>query len=379
MNIAFLTTDNRQADGRYSLTTPYFGTAPAALLEGLAAHSEAEIHVIACTQSPMTSPHQLAKNIHFHSLVVPRWGWLRTGYVGCIQAVRKKLREIQPDLVHSQGTERDCAVSGVFFRGPKLLTIHGNCRAIAQLPGSKFLSYWWLQARLERFCLPRFDGVICISRYTQSWVSGLARKTWLLPNAVDSRFFEIRSRKVGPLPVILVVAHVDARKNQIGLIRSLDSLANQRPLEVRFFGRCAHDPYGEKFRELIGTRPWCVWGGMVDREKLRGEFSQASVVMLPTWEDNCPMVVLEAQAAGIPVIASNVGGVPDLIEDGFTGILTDPTRPETMPQALKTLLDQPDYAKRLAEQGRKQAAARFHPRVIAEQHLRIYREVIAHR
>jgi len=91
------------------------------------------------------------------------------------------------------------------------------------------------------------------------------------------------------------------------------------------------------------------------------------------------MVVLEAQAAGIPVIASNVGGVPDLIEDGFTGILTDPTRPETMPQALKTLLDQPDYAKRLAEQGQKQAAARFHPRVIAEQHLRIYREVIAHR
>ena len=91
------------------------------------------------------------------------------------------------------------------------------------------------------------------------------------------------------------------------------------------------------------------------------------------------MVVIEAQAAGVPVIASNVGGVPDLIEDGFTGILTDPSRPETMPQALKTLLDKPDFARRLADQGRKQATARFHPHVIAEQHLQIYREVIATR
>jgi glycosyltransferase involved in cell wall biosynthesis len=257
------------------------------------------------------------------------------------------------------------------------LTIHGNCRAIAQLRRSKPFSYWWLQARLEKFCLSRFDGVVCISKYTQKWVSGLAKKTWLLPNAVDSHFFEIEPQNSGLVPIILVVAHVDARKNQIGLIRSLDSLAKQRSFEVRFLGKCEADAYGNEFRDLIGARPWCFLGGMLDREKLRSEFAKASVVMLPTWEDNCPMVILEAQAAGVPVIASNVGGVPDLIENGFTGILTDPARPDTMPQALEKLLDQPQLAKHLADQGRKQALARFHPRVIAEKHIEIYREVIA--
>jgi glycosyltransferase involved in cell wall biosynthesis len=232
---------------------------------------------------------------------------------------------------------------------------------------------------LERFCLPRFNGVVCISKYTENWVKGLATKTWLLPNAVDSKFFEIQPRRTGHVPVVLVVANVDSRKNQIGLIHSLAGLSRQRPFEVRFFGKCGEDPYGKEFRELIAARSWCFWGGMLERENLRGEFAKASVVMLPTWEDNCPMVVLEAQAAGIPVIASNVGGVPDLVEDGRTGLLTDPARPETMSKALARLLEDPALAKQLAEKGRSQAKARFHPKVIAEKHLEIYREVIASR
>lgn len=374
-----LTTDNRQADRRYQLPLPYFGTAPSALLEGLAACPQMEVHVISCTQQGMSSTPKLAGNIWFHSLIVPRWGWLRTAYAGCIAAVRTKLMEIGPAVIHAQGTERDCAITAAFFPGPKVLTIHGNCRAIAQLHRSWPLSYWWLQGQLERFTIPKFDGVVCISKYTQSWVSGLAKKTWLLPNAVESNFFEIQPRKALNSPVILVVANVDTRKNQIGLIHSLDDLSKKRPFEVRFLGKCGEDPYGREFRSLVQARPWCFWGGMLGREELRQQFAQATAVMLPTWEDNCPMVVLEAQAAGIPVIASNVGGVPDLVENEVTGILTDPSRPETMPKALARLLDNPELASRLAEEGRRQAKARFHPRAIAERHLEIYREVIASR
>lgn len=374
-----LTTDNRQADRHYHFASPYFGTAPAGLLEGLADFREIEIHVISCTQRGMTSPPKLAKNIWFHSLVVPRWGWLRTAYAGCITSVLARLNEISPMVVHAQGTERDCAITAAFFSGPKVLTIHGNCRAIAQLRRSKPFSYWWLQAQLERFSIPKFDGVVSISKYTQSLVSGLAKKTWLLPNAVDSAFFDIQPKRTSEVPVILVVANVDARKNQIGLIHALDALSGNSNFQVNFFGKCGEDSYGREFRALVQTRPWCVWGGMLEREKLRQEFAKATAVMLPTWEDNCPMVVLEAQAAGVPVIASNVGGVPDLVQEGRTGLLTDPARPETMSKALARLLGDPTLAKQLAEEGRSQAKARFHPKVIAEKHLEIYREIIASR
>ncbi|MGH8101031.1 MAG: hypothetical protein ACREIW_07020, partial [Chthoniobacterales bacterium] len=67
MKIAFLTTDNRENFRRYDLATPYFGTAPEALLQGFAGMPELEIHVISCTQRPMQSPKKLADNIWFHS------------------------------------------------------------------------------------------------------------------------------------------------------------------------------------------------------------------------------------------------------------------------------------------------------------------------
>jgi glycosyltransferase involved in cell wall biosynthesis len=103
----------------------------------------------------------------------------------------------------------------------------------------------------------------------------------------------------------------------------------------------------------------------------------ASLVALPTLEDNCPMVVLEAQAAGIPVMASNVGGIPDLIEDGVTGLLTDPARPDSMRHAVSRLLSDSDLSAILSLNARRQSIKRFHPNVIAQRHVEIYRELLS--
>ena len=379
MKIAILTTDNREAYRQYAIPTPYFGTAPTALFQGFAALPNLEVHILSCTQQPMSSPTKLAENIWFHSLHVPKIGWLRTGYAGCIRAVRKELKKIQPDIVHAQGTERDCSISAVFQKIPKVLTIHGNMRAITKLHRHSPLSFWGIQSQLEAFCLPRFAGVICISKYTQQQVSDLARKCWLLPNATETLFFDPRPTAADSStpPLILVVANVDVRKNQNALIQALDPLANKLKFIVKFYGRCGEDSYGKEFLSLLETRPWCSWGGMISRENLRDEFARATVLFLPTREDNCPMVVLEAQASGVPVIASNVGGVPDLVEDGVTGLLTNPDFPSTMPIALEKILTDKALAALLAEGGRKQALARFHPNILATRHVELYREVLS--
>jgi glycosyltransferase involved in cell wall biosynthesis len=380
MRVVQLITDNREAFKEWTSPFPYFGTAPTALLEGFTDLPNVEIHVISCTRQPMSSPAKLANNIWFHSLYVPKGSGLRTAYAGCILAVRKKLSEIRPNIIHSQGTERDCAISAVFSRIPKVLTIHGNIRAISKLHKCAPFSFWWLQARLEKFCLPRFHGVICISRYTEQLVSSLAKTTWLLPNATEASFFDAGKSRAQSNPMdpasILVVANVDSRKNQVGLIHALDELCKRKRFQLRFFGKCGDDAYGLEFQKLIRDRSWCFFGGMISRDQLRKEFMRATALILPTREDNCPMVILEAQASRLPVIASKVGGVPDLIEDGVTGFLTDPDCPETMPQALEKLLGNKALANQISEQAQEQALARFHPRVIASRHLAIYREVL---
>jgi hypothetical protein len=170
MRLALLTTDSREHFKDYSNPEPYFGTAPEALLEGFKfLPSDIEVHVVCCLQdTPTSSPDRLAPNIHYHPLAVPKNGWLRSGYQGCIRAVRRRLREISPDIVHGQGTERDCAVSAVLSGFPNVLTIHGNMRLIAEFFRARPLSFYWLAARLEKFFLRRTAGVVAISTYTQA-------------------------------------------------------------------------------------------------------------------------------------------------------------------------------------------------------------------
>jgi glycosyltransferase involved in cell wall biosynthesis len=378
LKIAILTTDNRHHLREFDQPEPWFGTAPEALLQGFASLPDVEVHVISCTQQSLKSPEKIAPNIFYHSLLVPKSGWLRTLYQGCIRATRKKLRELQPDIVHGQGTERDCALGAIFSGFPNVLTIHGNLRLIARVNRARPFSYYWLAARLESFTLPRTNGVVCITRYTRDAVARLALRTWLVPNAVDGSFFKVR-READPAlpPVILCVGYICLRKNQNAFIRALDPLAAQRKFRLVFLGLGFRDePYGRDFFELLRTRPWCEHHGFVDRDRLKDWLRTAALLSLPSLEDNCPMTVLEAAAANVPVVAANVGGVPDLVENGKTGLLCDPNDAASMGGTVGKILSQPELARALAAEAGRQAQERFHPAVIARRHLEIYQEVL---
>lgn len=378
MKIAILTTDNREHGKDYGHPRPYFGSAPEALLQGFAMlGSEAEVHVISCLQKPAPAPEKIAPNIWYHGLHVPKIGWLRTGYLGCIRAARKKLRAIKPDIVHGQGTERDCAISTVFSGFPNVVTIHGNMRSVAHVYHAPPFSFLWLAARLEAFTIPRSDGIVCITHYTQDAVAKLAKRTWVIPNAVNSRFFEIQPAPVEP-PVCLCVGSICLRKNQNAFIRALDPLVAKRKFKVVFLGGTEeNDPYCQEFLEMIKSRPWCEYPGyMSGYEKLKPYFQKASLLALPTLEDNCPMVVLEAMAAGVPVVTANVGGVPDLIEEGKTGVLCDSQNAASMSSAVEKILARPEFARSLAGEAKRQAHERFHPAVIARRHFKVYCEVL---
>src|SRR6516225_8394372 len=118
MKVAVLTTDSREHYKDYQAAAPYFGMAPEALLQGMARMPDLEVHVISCVRGHMRSPEKLADNIFFHALVVPKIGWMSTAYQGCIRAIRSKIQEIGVDVVHGQGTERECAMGAIYSGRP---------------------------------------------------------------------------------------------------------------------------------------------------------------------------------------------------------------------------------------------------------------------
>jgi glycosyltransferase involved in cell wall biosynthesis len=377
MKVAIVTTDNRQHYGDYGAKIPYFGTAPEALLQGLAGLPELEVHVISCAQKPMKSPEKLTDNTWFHGLYVPKLGWMRTSYQGCLRAIRRKLKVIRPDIVHGQGTERECAIGAVFSRMPNVVTIHGNMRLIAEVNKAKPFTFFWLAAQLEKATLPRTRGVVCITRYTEEAVKDLVKKTWVVPNAVDRTFFDVQSEP-DDSRTILFVGNVSYRKNQAPFIRALDSLAEKSKFKLVFLGTALKDdPQVPEFLDVVSKRPWCEHAGFANREDLKARLKRATMLALPSLEDNCPMVVLEAMAAGVPVLAGKVGGLPDLIEDGKTGFFCDPLDAASMSAGVSRVLENPALAREVAANAKEQARARYSPEAIARRHVEIYREVLS--
>lgn len=377
LRVAILTTDGRSLSSKWGTDVPSFGKAPEALLDGFCDLSDdVEIHVISCLRKPLPLKHFPFKGIHFHQVVVPRIGWISSLYLGCCMAVRKLLSEIKPDIVHGQGTERDCAMEAIYSGFPNVLTIHGNMRVHAKRQERRSSLFYKIAAALETHCLKQTDGVVAISSYTDDLVKKITPRTWLLPNAVDRRFFEVKPYTQG-IPRILFVGSLGERKNPLGLLKACEPMLRANQCTLALAGQLNRTSnYGKEVMELADAIPGISFLGFLDRESLAEEFSKSSILILPTFEDNCPMVVLEGMAAGLAVAASRVGGVPDLITHNHDGLMFDPHHPTDMRTCLQRLINDSALRILLGQASKTTAYERFHPRIIAEGHFRIYREVL---
>ena len=377
LRVAILTTDNREDRRDYSPELPSFGTSPQSLLEGFAAlPGEIEVHVLSCARRRLPTPVQLAPNIFFHSVYVPSWAWLKLGYLGNILSVRRQLRIVHPDLVHGHGTERDCALCAIFSGFPNLLTIHGNMRRLARLARVKLWSFTGIAALLESLALRLTDGVICLSSHTRSLVSPSARQTWHISNAVDSSLLKAERTMSAAAPLILLVGDLIPNKNQLAFLHAILPLRETFPFEVSILGKSdPGTPYASEVIRFANQHSWCHLEGFVNHTELAGYLSKATLLALPSLEENLPMVILEAMAAGLPVAASNVGGIPDLITDGVTGRLFDPMNPESTRNTLCQMLDRPNLCRKLAATARTRILQNHLPETIARLHVEVYRKI----
>jgi len=380
MRIAIVATDNREEHRKYQLSDPYFHPAIEALLQGFAELPHVIIHVISCAQQPMTSPEKLADNIWFHSLLVPKIGWLRTFYQGCIRAVRQRAKEIQPDLVHGQGTERDCAISAVFSGFPNLVSIHGNVGRVAKSISAPVGSFWWCAAILERFILPRSDGVLCNSVYTESVVRSYARRTWGVANAVRCEFFENPPslNPAGSKPILLNIGVISPYKRQLEVLELARKLHHDgHSFELHFIGAAGSKAnYGATFLNQIAIAErdgFARYLGTKSLPELIDSLDTAAALIHAPSEEAFGLVVAEALARNLKFFGTTVGGIPDIAR-GVEGVelfsLDDQSSLRVAAENwLRKGCPRPLSAAR-------EMRTRYHPKIIALRHLEIYREFL---
>jgi len=330
----------------------------------------------------MQSPDKLATNIWFHCLHVPKLGWMRTLYQGCVRAVRRKLADISPDIVHGVGTEREGAISAIFSGFPNVVAIAGNMAEIARLNRPRFGSYLWLTARLENYLLPRTDGVICNSLYSQRLIQQRAKKTWLIYPGLRGLFLQPSSH-IGARDCALVVAGViSPRKRQLELLDIAETLHRRGlKLEFQFVGTIYHrdDPYVRTFLDRI--QPMTAAGfarylGSPSHAGMVEAFDAASgMIHFPT-EEAFGSVVAEGFARDLKFFGSRTGGIVEIAE-GVPGAELFGTN---------DWAGLTDAVERWIKAGHPRATGaaaimrqRYHPQVYLHQHLQVYQEVLSAR
>jgi len=252
-------------------------------------------------------------------------------------AAMREVRHWQPDLVHLHST-----FAGLVMR-PLLAVIAPRTKVVYTPHGWAFDRHTgWMEHRaaigIERFLSRLADIVVCVSRYefTHACAAGLpAHRLQVVLSGIRE------AAPAGPPPCVwppgelrvLFVGRLERQKGVDVLYSVMSTLGSRAsaivvgaPVASAGLGDC-HPP---------GNVAVIGWRSRTDIEAL---YARADVLVLPSLWEALPLVALEAMRAGLPVVASRVGGIPEIIDEGVTGLLVPPSDPVALLQALSSLDD----------------------------------------
>jgi glycosyltransferase involved in cell wall biosynthesis len=217
-------------------------------------------------------------------------------------------------------------------------------------------------------------------------LAGIAQKKILLiENGVNLERFttstspEAIKESLGIKKEALVVGTIGALTREKGhqyLLRAALKVIRIYPKAIFLLvGDGTERPNLEKTASSLGIKNSVIFAGM--RKDVPEILSILNVFVLPSLNEGLPMALLEAHAARIPVVATRVGAIPDVLEDGVTGILIPPKDPQAIAEAIIMILSDKQLASGIAQKGFERVRDNFSSEKMANKYLSIYRELLS--
>jgi glycosyltransferase involved in cell wall biosynthesis len=305
-------------------------------------------------------------------LTVPRRGYLRERSL-----IQDLCRSRGVNIVHTHGYRSDIVGghAGHESNVPIVTTVHGFTGG-----GWKNRGY----EALQRFVFRRFDAVVAVSRPQADELrsSGVpARRLHIVPNALAPHAAPLSrpdARRALNLPANGVLAgwvgRVSREKGVDVFIDALSSLTD-RAIQGAIFGDGPERGIEAARAESIAPGRFLWLGAVPDAARY---FAAFDLFILSSRAEGLPMVLLEAMAAGTPIVTTNVGGIPDLLSPA-EGVLVAPDDPEALAAAIRATLDDPVSATARAHAAQLRQRAEFDVGPWSARYESIYRDLIAAR
>ena len=196
------------------------------------------------------------------------------------------------------------------------------------------------------------DWIIVIDRfcYSQAINNGAKNKSTLLRNAIDINQYkpndtlrQMARQKYGIVKgqiVLLFVGRIAKTKGVLHLIKCIPKLNSKNiKFHIFFAGDGSYLSFVKNYVNENKINDNVTFLGSVDHDKLPSYYNMADVMVLPSDMEGIPMVILESLACGTPVVASRVGGIPELITHGRNGFLVDDISPENLTKMIIKVLE----------------------------------------
>lgn len=354
-------------------------SATVGLVRGLSARDGVDLHVITLEKNRDTDVVEKTPIATVHRLAAGRMPMMFDVFGGPgRKRIDRCVREIAPDVVHFQETY---GFGGPYPDIPTVFTVHGF-DSLNLVTEKKWL--WRLRSPLWKFAEKKGIGshryIVSIAPYVTEELETIGDAAITpIPNAISPQFFDIE-----PQPVegrVLFAGWINRRKNIGAAIRAVSKLASEGVnVSLHAAGEFSDDEYLQEVEGLIdelGAQSCVSLLGRVAQDVLRSELAQAQVLILPSLQENAPMVIAEAMAAGVPVIASNVCGMPTMIDDGRTGFLIEPNDIDGIAEKLGRVLQDRDLHAQLSAAAREKALSTYHPDAVVSATLDLYERVRA--
>lgn len=240
-------------------------------------------------------------------------------------------------------------------------------------------------AAMEKFCIRHADALTAPSQHMAQVIAREcnipAERIWVIPNPLDVAQFRDTTRPGAMRQdrsevIVLHVGRLERIKGIEVLAQAIPEVLRQTP-QVRFVfvGAARSNMKAVQWRARLekagGSRVSVL--GLLEQSELVAWYHRADIAVVPTLNyESFSYTCAQAMAAKLPVVASRVGGIPETVGDGVSGILVEPGKPSAFARAIVELVQNRELREKMGRAGGQQSKAYFDSPVLAKQMLSIY-------
>lgn len=311
---------------------------------------------------------------------------LRTKHSATLSAAVRlaaRVKEGRFDIVHTHGYKPNILLAllpRAFRDAPVVTTLHGWCAP----PGwSRLATY----ESLERRLLGRLDACVFVARSMLDDPRVRARRIGrvaVIPNGLAWRTpdppppHDEIARFCSETPVVGSFGRLSEEKGHAALIGAVGRLRDRgRPVRLVILGEGPERGHLEALASRLGLEDLVLLPGYVAHAERY--LSLLTAYVLTSVQEGMPMTILEAMFAGTPIVATRVGAVPEMLEDGASGALVDQSDPDSLAHAIEGLLGAPEATAAKAAIAQKRARADFSAVAMTRRYTDVYQAVLGGR